>query len=137
MKTILRNNINVVQQYFRNIAFVVVLSGTLIFSIFSTICYAQNMSINNISDNFTEFSVFQNKPNPVSEFTIINFYTPTSDLIEFKVFNVLGKLIFKQYIQSELGYNSFEYYPKHLASGIYMYALSGKNGTSTRRMILR
>jgi hypothetical protein len=83
-----------------------------------------------------KMSVFQNTPNPSNNTTEIQYWMPTSDNVEFRVFNVLGNLVSNKMIHSDKGNNKFTYETASLAPGIYLYSLRLGQNTITKRMVV-
>lgn len=83
-----------------------------------------------------KFSLHQNYPNPFNPSTKIKFGLPKSGQISFKVFDILGRLVyrieeFKQYGTYEITFEN-----SGLSSGIYYYKLESGSQTQTKKMIL-
>jgi len=83
-----------------------------------------------------KFSVKQNSPNPFSGKTTIIFNSPNNDKCSFAVINVIGEKVFEKTINAITGENKIEFSAGELPSGIYMYKLSNKEQTITKRMIV-
>lgn len=95
-----------------------------------------------VEDEFNEdipnnFHLAQNYPNPFNPSTTIEFSIPQSGLYEIAVYNILGQKV-KTLLRDELqpGYHKIEFNAAELASGIYLYKLTGNNITLTKKMIL-
>jgi len=86
--------------------------------------------------NVIKFDVSQNSPNPFSNTTLLKFTSPNSQLCSFSVINVIGEKVFEKTINASAGENSIEFSAANLPSGIYMYKLSNKDQTITKRMIV-
>ena len=83
------------------------------------------------------YSLSQNYPNPFNPSTTINFSVPQSGQITLKVYNLLGCEV-ATLVNEELrvGNYSAKFEAKQLASGIYIYKLTAKNFTSSKKMML-
>jgi len=82
-----------------------------------------------------DFVLFQNIPNPVTEFTNIQFNTPNSDNVVFEVVDMFGKSVFTESIFANIGLNTYQF--SHvLSSGIYLYSINNGNETISKRMIV-
>jgi|GEM_PF-4006865 len=95
-----------------------------------------------VEDEFNEdipnnFHLAQNYPNPFNPSTTIEFSIPQSGLYEIAVYNILGQKV-KTLLRNELqpGSHKVEFNAAELASGIYLYKLTGNNITLTKKMIL-
>ena len=96
--------------------------------------------INSTSSGFNtnpalRFELFQNDPNPFSNFTDIKFTSSHQAIVTLKVFNLIGKEVIKKSIQCQAGKNSYRLQADDLSPGVYMYTLSDGITTYTRRMI--
>lgn len=84
-----------------------------------------------------KFEMSQNYPNPFNPSTTINFSIPKAGLYTLKVYNSIGQevttLIQKEYTP---GNYSVNFNAKHLASGMYIYRLSGNNVNIVKKMML-
>ena len=84
-----------------------------------------------------KFDLSQNYPNPFNPSTTINFSIPKAGMYTLKVYNSIGQevatLIQKEYAP---GNYSVNFSAKHLASGMYIYRLSGNNVNMVKKMML-
>jgi len=87
----------------------------------------------NLSKNF---EVFQNSPNPFSNVTEISFSSDVNSIYNIEVFNMIGKVIYKEAIKAQKGMNRFNFSASELPQGIYFYKVSNGNHTTTKRMIV-
>jgi hypothetical protein len=83
------------------------------------------------------FNVSQNKPNPFSHNTTIEFSTPSHDNFILKVSNILGKIVYTKNIIAQRGINKITFSGRDLDSGIYFYSLTNGKNAITRRMIIQ
>ena len=84
-----------------------------------------------------EFKLKQNYPNPFNPATVIEFTIPETGRYCLSVYNILGQLI--QTISDEEyvpGYYKINFDASKLASGMYIYRLSGNNVNISKKMIL-
>jgi hypothetical protein len=83
------------------------------------------------------FSLKQNYPNPFNPSTTINFSVPKAGMYTLKVYNSIGQevatLVQREYAP---GNYSVNFSAKHLASGMYIYRLSGNNVNMVKKMML-
>ncbi|MEO6902902.1 MAG: T9SS type A sorting domain-containing protein [Bacteroidia bacterium] len=92
---------------------------------------------NGIKDlDLAKFDVDQNSPNPFNEKSIINFSSINNSTVEFKVFNMLGKVEYSNVIKSTTGINTITLEANTFAPGIYVYSLKNNDRTITKRMIV-
>ncbi len=83
-----------------------------------------------------KFDVAQNKPNPFSFSSEINFSSVTPETVEFRVFNMLGSVVYSKTIKAEKGVNTIVLDAAAFPEGIYMYSLKNSSKTITKRMIV-
>ncbi len=86
--------------------------------------------------DLAKFDVDQNSPNPFSDNTEINFSSLTNSTIEFKVFNMLGAVIFDSNYKTTKGVNTIKFDANSLAPGVYIYSITNGDKTITKRMIV-
>jgi hypothetical protein len=84
-----------------------------------------------------EFKLHQNHPNPFNPSTIIEFSLPKSELVELKVYNILGSQI-STLVSKKLnqGNHTYTFDGKNLASGVYYYQLIAGEYREVKKMIL-
>ncbi|MFA6598764.1 MAG: T9SS type A sorting domain-containing protein [Ignavibacteriaceae bacterium] len=85
----------------------------------------------------TDFSLSQNYPNPFNPSTTISFTIPSSQMVELKVYDMLGREIaelINEYRQA--GSYSAQFNASHLSTGIYFYKLKAGNFVQTKKLIL-
>ena len=84
-----------------------------------------------------EFSLSQNYPNPFNPSTTISFAIPTQELVNVKVFDVLGRQV--EVLMNEIkapGYYEISFNAGRLPSGTYIYEIRAGNFIETKKMIL-
>ncbi len=81
------------------------------------------------------FRVYQNKPNPFSQQTVIGFDLLAATTIILKVINVQGQTIKKIQKAFSSGYNEINLSVKDLPVGTYYYQLSTPFGLETKKMV--
>jgi hypothetical protein len=88
--------------------------------------------------NFPEdYYLFQNYPNPFNPFTKIKFSVPSTEIVQIKVYDILGKEIralLNEYRQA--GTYEVEFDASNLTSGIYFYRIISGSYSETKKMIL-
>ena len=90
---------------------------------------------NNIAPN--SLLLEQNYPNPFNPSTKISFTLLAREFVTLKVFNVLGsEVAILVNDNMEAGLHEITFNASGLNSGVYFYAISTKNFTSIRKMIL-
>lgn len=84
-----------------------------------------------------EFSLFQNSPNPFSEYTFINFYLPESTNAKLTISDVSGRIIMVREGEFFKGMNSVRIDKNDIStSGVLYYRLDTGTNSATRKMIL-
>lgn len=83
-----------------------------------------------------QFTVMQNVPNPFIFETRIEFISPVTETYQFSVINIIGQEVYKQNINAVVGENYFDFSSYGLPSGIYLYKLSDKYSSLTKRMTI-
>lgn len=79
----------------------------------------------------------QNYPNPFNPTTTISFTIPLSQMVELKVYDMLGQEVAElvnEYVQG--GSHSVQFNASHISSGIYFYKLKVGNFVQTKKLIL-
>lgn len=86
--------------------------------------------------DMTKFDVDQNSPNPFSENTEIHFSSVSASNVDFKVYNVLGDVVFNNQFRSEKGVNTIKVAANSFSPGVYIYSITNGDKTITKRMIV-
>lgn len=86
--------------------------------------------------DLSKFDVDQNSPNPFSESSEIRFSSVDNSNVEFKVFNMLGAVIYNRNFKTAKGVNIIKIEANSFAPGVYIYSLSNGDRTITKRMIV-
>jgi hypothetical protein len=95
-----------------------------------------NSSHNEILDA-RKFGVFSSFPNPASENCLIQYGNNIASEIDFRVYDMLGNLVFSKYYHSTVGYNEILFDSSKLLSGIYTFTLSNNTELITERIIVK
>ena len=85
----------------------------------------------------THYSLSQNYPNPFNPDTKIVFSIPKSDMVEIKVYDILGrelKTLFSEYKQA--GKYKITFIANNLPSGVYIYKMNTNHYSEIKKMIL-
>ena len=84
-----------------------------------------------------EYALYQNEPNPFSEYTIVGFTLPEDMDAQITLFDVSGKIVKEipgKYLQ---GYNYVRLSKKDLpGNGIFYYSLNAETYSATKKLIL-
>lgn len=83
------------------------------------------------------FVLDQNYPNPFNPSTTISYSLPTTDMVQLKIFNILGQEV-TTLVNEEKPSGSYElnWDAVNLPSGVYIYRLQAGSFVQTRKMIL-
>ena len=85
----------------------------------------------------SEIELFQNKPNPFSDFTNIAFYVPQSQKVSLTIYNAEGQMLMQKSGNFESGINEFLIDASEIASdGLLIYRLNSGASSVTRKMLL-
>jgi parallel beta-helix repeat protein len=85
----------------------------------------------------SDYSVRQNFPNPFNPVTKIEFSIPTDNIVEIKVFNILGREVATLLNEKkQAGVHSVEFNAGNLSSGIYFYKIVSGQYSEIKKMIL-
>ncbi|MFA5804308.1 MAG: SdrD B-like domain-containing protein [Melioribacteraceae bacterium] len=101
---------------------------------------SSNNNATDVNDNLitpTEYKLAQNYPNPFNPSTTIEFAVPNAGMYSLKVYNTLGQEV-ANLVENELasGLHKVTFDASKLASGMYIYKLSGNNVNVSKKMIL-
>jgi hypothetical protein len=89
-----------------------------------------------VSNNAGIF-ISQNRPNPFSNSTQIEFHLPSDGFVSLKVCDLSGREIETLVSgQLEKGEYTYTFHSANLESGIYLYKLSAGNKVMTRKMVI-
>ncbi len=89
------------------------------------------------SNGNTEFTVYQNTPNPFKNETTIRFNLPEDGMVELSIFDITGKQVYKLTEKFEKGLSQFTVKSSDVKSkGVFYYTIKSNAYTSTKKMIL-
>lgn len=97
-----------------------------------------SVGIRQISDVLPKkYELMQNYPNPFNPNTNIKFAIPENDIVNVKIYDVLGREIVTLVNQKLTpGYYEYSFNGSALSSGLYFYRMTTSKFTEVRRMIL-
>ena len=85
----------------------------------------------------TEFSLSQNYPNPFNPSTSIQYAISSRQLVQLKVYDILGSEVATLVNQEQSAGNyKVDFNAKHLSSGVYFYQIKAGDFIQTKKMIL-
>lgn len=94
-------------------------------------------SAENYPFDINDFYLSQNYPNPFNPITKIKFSIPKSNIVQIKIYDILGneiRTLLNEYNQA--GTYEIEFDASSLPSGVYFYRMISGNYTETKKMIL-
>ncbi len=77
-----------------------------------------------------------NSPNPFSEKTSIMVNASISDVVPFKVFDLMGKVVHSEMVSINHGANVIEFDGSNLSNGMYMYSIGEGKSVATQKMVV-
>ncbi|MEP7196033.1 MAG: T9SS type A sorting domain-containing protein, partial [Saprospiraceae bacterium] len=84
-----------------------------------------------------EFIVMQNEPNPWKQTTTIGMLLPHKGDVTMTIYDVTGRVFYKQIKILDKGYNEWDINKSEIAgSGVYYYQLDYETSTKTNKMIV-
>ncbi|NNE14267.1 MAG: T9SS type A sorting domain-containing protein [Saprospiraceae bacterium] len=84
-----------------------------------------------------EFVLYQNEPNPFTEYTMISFEMPQGGSATLSLFDVTGKVLKVVKANYAAGYNSVKVTREDLgAAGMVYYKLETEDNTATKHMVV-
>lgn len=97
------------------------------------------LTVNNVTGidlpDTKQFEVFQNVPNPFSRSTRIGFYSPVSDNVDLKIYNILGELVHEESRMVTSGEHFFRFDGSELLAGAYLYLVKSSSSRVTRKLV--
>lgn len=93
-----------------------------------------SVNVNELAENI--FAITQNYPNPFSNTSTIEFNTPTAEVVELTVFNLLGEEIKTERISASVGKNVYTLKANDFENGVYFYQLNYQAERITKRFIV-
>lgn len=92
-----------------------------------------------IAERFLQFTVSQNYPNPGKSQTSVDIIMPEADKVEFKIYNIQGKLIqtvLHEYLNT--GKHTIQINLDYLNPGVYIYRVATSSGlyVTTKKMVV-
>lgn len=82
------------------------------------------------------FFMNQNSPNPCAEFTDIRYVVPSRGEVDFRLFNLIGKEVYRSLLTPDQGENELRFDTRDLAPGVYMYSMTFNGETLTKRLVI-
>jgi len=82
-----------------------------------------------------DFSVLDATPNPFINTTRVGFYTHKQDIIELRIYNLLGQIVYNEVNIYPSGKHYFNFNGMNLQPGTYIYSISNSSSSFTRKLI--
>jgi hypothetical protein len=82
------------------------------------------------------FEVGQNSPNPFNAMSEIGYTSPDGAKISFRVFDVLGTLVYEKSLDPQPGANTITLHADEFSPGIYTFSLGNSRYNAVRRMVV-
>ncbi|MDY5969199.1 MAG: T9SS type A sorting domain-containing protein [Bacteroidales bacterium] len=79
----------------------------------------------------------QNRPNPFTDFTYIDFYIPESGNVTFYVMDVMGRIVHRETRFFSAGDNVINYHADRLNTGTYYYGIEKDGQRLMRKMVFK
>jgi hypothetical protein len=86
--------------------------------------------------SYIKFDVGQNIPNPFNGKSEIRFNAVNNGSIDFKVYNMLGAVVYSTNFKADKGQNIIAIEANSFAPGVYVYSVGSAEKTITKRMIV-
>ena len=84
-----------------------------------------------------DFKLYQNKPNPFNQHTIIGFELNQAEIVTLNIIDLTGKLVQQIRQKALIGYNEITIDTKTIkGKGVYYYQLATSIGVATKKMIV-
>lgn len=82
------------------------------------------------------FAMEQNVPNPCTEITGIRFSLPSAGEVDLRIFNLIGKEVYRSLINAEAGENDLKFDVREFSPGVYMYTMIYEGQSISKRMVI-
>lgn len=86
--------------------------------------------------NLSKFDVSQNIPNPFSTKSEIAFTSVNNSDVEFKVYDMLGAVVYTSNFKSVKGINTISLDANSFSPGVYMFSIKNGDHSITKRMVV-
>ncbi len=100
----------------------------------------KNLDLNlfDVSNGFSELKLLQNKPNPFTDITDVEFFIPNQTNVELNITNINGQVVYSKSFGAHAGYNKLQLSKQDLItdSGILILKLKTPDQESRIKMIM-
>jgi len=83
------------------------------------VSFAQSETLSTQVFSANDFRALRAVPNPMESYTMIYFNAPQPEMIEFSLYNPLGKVIYQTNFKAQAGKNQLQIQKQDLLSGLY------------------
>jgi hypothetical protein len=99
--------------------------------------YVGPVGIDDYTSVAKTFVLFQNYPNPFNPSTKIKYSVPQSEIVQIKVYDILGKEIATLVNEEKpMGNYKIDFDGNNLSTGVYFYSMQAGSFTDTKKLIL-
>jgi len=95
------------------------------------------ISISSLSFSQSSINDLSASPNPFSDRTIIRFQSSANQDTFITIKNILGKTVYRGYLNARKGKNSFPFEKGDLKPGIYIYAVQSNKDFISKRFVIK
>ena len=112
------------------------------FLLFTTLSFAQqegkqNNDVVKKNKTIVTLTSITASPNPFNIRTNIRFQSSKNQLVEFSVKNLLGKKIYSEHFEVEIGSNNIIFDKNELIKGMYIYTLQSGTEVASKRLVIQ
>lgn len=108
---------------------------------FNNIIYTTSVESNDINSLPNDLKLYQNYPNPFNGQTNIGFYLPENGNVVFKIFNILGELIYTRELgfrnkgENNINWTANDMNGYDVNSGVYFYEIEFQNKMLAKKFL--
>ncbi len=91
-----------------------------------------------VDDDFTADDLWlgQNRPNPTNGATTFNYNLPQAGVVDFKVTDLLGQVLYTKQLKENAGKHTLDYNVANLPDGVYYYSIEYKGKRLIKKMMI-
>ncbi|MFH2094452.1 MAG: T9SS type A sorting domain-containing protein, partial [Bacteroidota bacterium] len=94
-----------------------------------------NQSANIGIIDYQTFKILVNSPNPFSSTTTIGYVSGKRAVVTLTVFDIIGKELYRETSQGNIGNNFFKFTGAELTRGVYIYSITNGTSTFTKQLV--
>ncbi len=99
--------------------------------------YTMDLAVGIEDNDFANFAVAQNSPNPAVNNTSVLVTTETPGAINFRISNILGQVVYNETVNNSALAHTFSFDVSNYQSGIYFYTVEIGNKSVTKKMLVK